>query len=154
MSVSSVRSAASPCAFTVDRRGERWRVLIALFAVIACNASSVSAFGVFLPVLAETFGWSRGAVAVALSINMMLGGFTAFGIAAIADRRGPRGVLVATVLIGASGFALTALVGALWQLYLVYGVMVGIGTSSIYVLSTATVSRWFTERRGLALAIV
>jgi MFS family permease len=154
VSVWSVRSAASPRARAADWPGERWRVLIALFAVIACIASSVSAFGVFLPVLADAFGWSRGAVSVALSINLMLGGFTAFGVASIADRHGPRGVLLATVLIGALGFALTALIGALWQLYLVYGVMVGIGTSSIYVLSTATVSRWFTKRRGLALAIV
>jgi len=126
----------------------------ALFVVTACTASSVSAFGVFLPVLAEAFGWSRGAVSVALSINMVTGGVAAFGVATIADRHGPRGVLLATVLIGAAGFALNSRIDALWQLYLVYGVLVGVGTSSIYVLSTATVSRWFTERRGLALAIV
>jgi MFS family permease len=138
----------------VSRSAARWRVLAALFVVIACVASSVSAFGVFLPVLADAFGWSRGAVSVAFSINMVVGGITAFGVASIADRHGPRGVLVVTVLIGGAGFALTSQIGALWHLYLVYGVLVGIGTSSIYVLSTATVSKWFTERRGLALAVV
>ena len=132
----------------------RWRVVIALFAVTACIATSVSAFGVFLPVLSEAFGWSRGAVSVALSINLVLGGMAAFGVASFADRHGPRGVLLLTVLIGATGFALTSTISALWQLYLVYGVMVGIGMSSIYVLSTATVSRWFADRRGMALAIV
>ena len=132
----------------------RWRVVIALFVVTACISTSISAFGVFLPVLSETFGWSRGAVSVALSINLFLGGVFAFGVASIADRRGPQGVLLATVLIGGAGFALTATIGALWQFYLVYGVLVGIGMSSIYVLSTATVSRWFTDRRGMALAIV
>src|SRR5205085_7254053 len=39
-------------------------------------------------------------------------------------------------------------------LYLSYGVLVGIGMSSIYVLTAATVARWFETRRGLALAIV
>lgn len=132
----------------------RWRVVIALFAVTGCISTSVSAFGVFLPILAETFGWSRGAVSVALSINLILGGVAAFGVASFADHHGPRGVLLLTVLIGAAGFVLTATVNALWQFYLVYGVMVGTGMSSIYVLSSATVSRWFAERRGMALAVV
>jgi MFS family permease len=137
-----------------ERYPQRWRVVTALLAVITCVASSLSAFGVFLPVLTEVFGWSRGAVSAALTVNMVVGGAVSFGLASIADRHGPRGVLAVTVLIGAGGFALMSRVAALWQLYLVYGVVVGAGASSIYVLSTATVSRWFTERRGLALAIV
>jgi MFS family permease len=117
-------------------------------------STPVSAFGVFLPVLASTFGWTRGAISMALSINMVLGGFAAFAIAHVADRRGPRGVLAVTVLIGGIGLALMSRVGALWQVYLCYGVMVGIGFSSVYVLTTATVSRWFEARRGLALGVV
>jgi MFS family permease len=132
----------------------QWRVVAALFTVTACVATSVSAFGVFLPVLSETFGWSRGAISVALSINLVWGGVAAFAVGGIADRHGPRGVLAATVLIGALGFALTSRITALWHLYLSYGLLVGLGMSSIYVLTTATVSRWFQHRRGLALAVV
>src|SRR5881397_3699687 len=98
----------------------RWRVVVALFTVTSCIATAVSTFGVFLPVLSEAFGWSRGAVSVALSI----------------------------------GLVLSARIEALWQLYLSYGVLVGVGMSSIYVLTAATVARWFEARRGLALAIV
>lgn len=129
-------------------------MVIALFGVVAAVATPVSAFGVFLPVLAEAFGWSRGAVSLALSINMILGGLAAFGVASIADRHRPSGVLALTVLIGAAGLMLTSRIEALWHLYLSYGVLVGIGFSSIYVLTTATVSRWFLTRRGLALAVV
>lgn len=132
----------------------RWRVVAALFVVNACVASAVAAFGVFLPVLSEIFGWRRGAISLALSINLLWGGLMAFPIARIADRRGPRAVLAATVAVGALGFALTASVGALWQFYLSYGLLVGTGLSSIYILSSATVARWFERRRGLALAIV
>jgi MFS family permease len=132
----------------------RWRVVVALFIVTSCIATAVSTFAVFLPVLAEGFAWSRGAVSVALSINLLLGGVAAFPVGRIADRRGPRAVLAVTVAIGAVGFALSARIDALWQLYLSYGVLVGIGMSSIYVLSAATVARWFETRRGLALAIV
>jgi MFS family permease len=129
-------------------------LIVALFVVTGCVASAVSAFGVFLPVLSEAFGWSRGAISVALSINMFWGGLAAFAIAGVADRHGPRGVLVLTVLAGGLGFALTGWVSELWHFYLTYGVLVGLGMSSIYVLTSATVSRWFDRGRGLALAIV
>src|SRR3989442_2294851 len=132
----------------------RWRVVVALFTVTSCIATAVSTFGVFLPVLSEAFGWSRGAVSVVLSISLVVGGVAAFPVGRIADRRGPRAVLATTVAIGAVGFVLSARIDALWQLYLSYGVLVGVGMSSIYVLTAATVARWFEARRGLALAIV
>src|SRR2546421_180342 len=118
------------------------------------TAAAVSTFGVFLPVLSDAFGWSRGAVSVALSISLIVGGVAAFVIGRVADRRGPRGVLAATVALGAVGFALSARIDALWHFYLSYGLLVGVGMSSIYVLSAATVARWFATRRGMALAIV
>src|SRR2546429_2126505 len=132
----------------------RWRVVVALFAVTSCIAAAVSTFGVCLPVLADTFGWGRGAVSVALSTSLVGGGVAAFVIGRVADRRGPRGVLAATVALGAVGFALSARIDALWHFYLSYGLLVGVGMSSIYVLSAATVARWFETRRGMALAIV
>jgi MFS family permease len=129
-------------------------VVLALFTVVSAISMAVSAFGVFLPVLNAAFGWTRGAISVALSINLALGGAAAFAVASVADRRGPRGVLALTVVIGAAGLLLTSRIEALWHFYLTYGVMVGIGFSSVYVLTTATVARWFVQRRGLAFAVV
>src|SRR5262245_12068030 len=63
-------------------------------------------------------------------------------------------MLVATVILAGCAFALVSTVHALWQLYLLVGVLGGIGMSSFYLLSTATVTRWFDEHRGLALALV
>ena len=132
----------------------RWLIVLALFVVTYGISTPLAAYGVFLPVLAETFGWSRGALATALSINLMVGGLAGFGVGALADRHGPRLLLVITVALAAAGFALVATVGALWQLYLFVGVLGGLGMSSFYVLAAATVTHWFEERRGLALALV
>lgn len=132
----------------------RWVVVAALFAVTASVSTSLTAFGVFLPELSQAFGWSRGGISVALTINLIVGGLAAFPVGWRADRHGPRGVLALTVLTGAVGFALSSGISRLWHFYLSYGLLVGLGVSSIYVLAAATVSRWFEERRGLALAIV
>ncbi len=135
---------------TVRRR----LTVAALFVMTFGIATPLAAFGVFLPVLAEAFGWSRGAISTALSINLVLGGLAGFGVGALSDRFGPRVLLVPTVALAGTGFALVSTVGALWQLYLFVGVLSGLGMSSFYLLSATTVTHWFDERRGLALALV
>jgi MFS family permease len=132
----------------------RWLIVAALFVVTYGIATPLAAYGVFLPVLAEHFGWSRGAISAALSVNLLVGGLAGFGVGALADRHGPRILLVVTVTLAGAAFALVSVVGALWQLYLLIGLLGGIGMSSFYLLSTATVTHWFDARRGLALALV
>jgi MFS family permease len=126
----------------------------ALFAVTYGISTPLAAYGVFLPVLAETFGWSRGAISAALSLNLLVGGVAGFAIGALADRHGPRVMLVLTVVLAGAAFALVGAVSALWQLYLFVGVLGGIGMSSFYLLGAATVTHWFATERGLALALV
>ncbi len=132
----------------------RWLIVLALFLVTYGISTPLAAYGVFLPVLAEAFGWSRGAIATALSINLLLGGVAGFVIGAMADRHGPRVMLVITVALAGTAFALVSTVGALWQLYLFVGVLGGVGMSSFYLLAATTVSHWFDAGRGLALALV
>ncbi len=117
-------------------------------------ATPLASYGVFLPILAERFGWSRGAISAALSINLLVGGVAGFAAGALADRYGPRLILVVTVTLAGTAFALVSVVDALWQLYLLVGLLGGVGMSSFYLLSATTIARWFDARRGLALALV
>jgi MFS transporter, OFA family, oxalate/formate antiporter len=126
----------------------------ALFVVTFGISMPLAAFGVFLPVLAETFGWSRGAIASALSLNLVVGGLAGYVVGALADRHGPRVMMLLTVGLAGGAFALVSLLEALWHLYLLVGVVGGVGMSSFYLLSTSTVAHWFHERRGLAIALV
>jgi MFS family permease len=132
----------------------RWLIVAALFVVTYGISTPLAAYGVFLPVLAEHFGWSRGAISAALSVNLLVGGLAGFGVGALADRHGPRALLAVTVALAGAAFALVSAVGALWQLYLLVGLLGGLGMSSFYLLCSATVIHWFDERRGLALALV
>ena len=111
-------------------------------------------FGVFLPVLSGEFGWSRGAISVAASLNLIIGGAIAFGVGAATDRYGPRRVLALSGLLVGAGYLLASAISALWQLYLSLGLLLGVGMSGMYLVPTATVSRWFVKQRGLALGIV
>ena len=129
-------------------------MVAALFAVTYGISTPLAAYGVFLPVLAETFGWSRGAISAALSLNLILGGVAGFVVGALADRHGPRLLLVVTVILATAGFMLVATVHSLWQLYLFVGVLAGVGMSGFYLLGASTVAHWLVAHRGLAHAVV
>lgn len=131
-----------------------WLVVAASFAVMFAVWNPFAGFGVFLPVLSREFGWSRGAISVAVSLNLLIGGAIAFGVGAASDRYGPRRVLALSGLLVGAGYLFASIIDALWQLYLLQGVLLGVGMSGMYLVPTATVSRWFSEQRGLALGIV
>ena len=126
----------------------------ALFVITYGMATLLASYGVFLPILAETFGWSRGAISAALSVNLLVGGVAGLAIGWLADRYGPRLILALTTVLAGTSFALVSSVDALWQLHLLVGLLGGIGMSSFYILSAATIARWFDARRGIALALV
>lgn len=129
-------------------------VVAAAFAVLFGVWTPHAGFGVFLPVLSQEFGWGRGAISFAASLNLIIGGAIAFGVGAASDRYGPRGVLALSGLLAGAGYLLASAIHALWHFYLLLGVVLGVGMSGMYIVPTATVSRWFVDRRGLALGIV
>ncbi len=90
-----------------------------------------------------------------MSVNMTLFGLTAPFAAALMDRFGVRPVLSAALLLIATGSALSVTMTASWQLVLLWGVLVGVGTGSISMGFVATVAtRWFEARRGLVTGVL
>jgi MFS family permease len=75
-------------------------------------------------------------------------------IGALSDRYGPKPILALSALLVGTLYLSASAVNALWQFYLLLGVLMGMGMSSIYLVPIATVSRWFPKRRGLALGIL
>ncbi|MBI2916931.1 MAG: MFS transporter [Chloroflexi bacterium] len=131
-----------------------WVVVTTLFLLVFLFWGGYSSFGVFLGPLSHEFGWSRGLVSLALTINLMVGGVLGFGIGSLTDRYGPRALMTGAALALAAGFMLVSWTSHLWQLYLSIGVLSGLGISCAYIVPTATIARWFHKRRGLALGIV
>ncbi len=80
----------------------------------------------------------------------------AFAIAGgrLADRFGPRGVLVVAGVCTGAGYGLMYFMSAPWQLFLLYGLLVGIGLSAHDVVTLSTIARWFKHRRGMMTGVV
>jgi MFS family permease len=121
---------------------------------MSMQAGLMYSYGVFFKYLVADFGWTRAATSGVHSLFMVVHGGLAVGSGWLVDRIGPAKVMAGCAFIAGVGLALTSQVGALWQLYVTYGIIFGIGQSAGYITTTATTARWFIKRRGLALGIV
>jgi len=111
-------------------------------------------FGVFFqPVLTE-FGWTRAATSGAYSLAFLVIGPLGIGVGRLIDRFGPRLVMTGCGFFVGLGFLLMSQISAIWQFYLVYGVIIGIGMSATFVPANSIIPRWFVKRRGLMTGIV
>jgi MFS family permease len=124
------------------------------FSIQALGVGTYIAFGVFFNPLMETFGWSRAVIAGASSLAFLMMGV--FGVLAgrLNDRFGPRPIMIVTALLMGLGCILMARLSAPWELYLFYGIIFGMGGSSIDVIALTTIARWFTHRRGFMTGVV
>jgi MFS family permease len=110
--------------------------------------------GLFFEPLMTQFQWSRVEVSLAFTIYMATYTTAALPMGWLYDRYGPRPpLMIASILVG-GGIALCSQVTALWQLYLLFGVVAGVGFGAIYPVPVATVVKWFLKRRGMAVGIV
>ncbi|GIG18234.1 MFS transporter [Catellatospora methionotrophica] len=111
--------------------------------------------GVLIEPLEQAFGWSRGTISAAVSINLVLYGLTSPFAAALMERFGMRRVVAGALLLVATGSGLTVFMTASWQLMLLWGVLVGLGTGSMALAFVATfTSRWFVKHRGLVTGVL
>jgi len=132
-----------------------WIVLAVTFATLLVAGATRATPGVLIVPLEQHFGWSRATISLAVSLNLVLFGLMGPFSAALVEYLGARRTMMGALLLVATGVALTALMQHVWQLVLLWGVVVGAGTGMMALALGATVvNRWFTERRGLAMGIL
>lgn len=132
-----------------------WIVAGVAFVAILGAAGFRATPGVLITPLQEEFGWSRGTISLAVSVNLMLYGLTAPFAAALMNRFGMRRVVSGALLLVAAGSGFTILMNAPWQLILCWGVLVGLGTGSMALVFAATLTeRWFVRHRGLVTGVL
>ncbi len=129
-------------------------IAAASFLLIAVSSGAIFSFSVFFAPLQAEFGWTRAVTSSAFSLNMLVQGMLGIVVGRLNDRFGPRVILTLCGVFLGVGFILVSRIDSLWQLYLLYGVVIGIGVSGGPVPLMSTVARWFRARRGLMTGIV
>jgi len=128
--------------------------VVASFFIVLLMHGLHSSYGVFFKPLQAEFGWDRATISGANSLGMFIMGLFAIVSGRLTDRFGPKITVMACGLILGLGYYLTSRVSAVWQLYLFYGFITGMGNSSGDVSLLSTTARWFVRRRGMMGGIV
>src|ERR1700722_20303958 len=132
-----------------------WVMVGVTFLTALITAGTVGAPGVFIVPLQQEFGWTTGEISSALTSRCILFGLIAPFAAAILNRSGSRDVTLSALLIVASALVVSLGMTKVWQLMLLWGVVIGIGTGMTALVLGATIAaRWFAARRGLVVGIL
>jgi MFS family permease len=113
-----------------------------------------NSFGVFFNPLLTEFGWLRATISGAVSMNFLVHGIVSIFVGGLNDRFGPRLIMTGCGFFLGLGYLLMGSVHAVWQLYLFYGLIAGVGLSGMDVVMLSTVARWFAKKRGTMSGLI
>ncbi|KWV44606.1 MULTISPECIES: MFS transporter [Rhizobium] len=132
-----------------------WVVVAATFLTMLVTAGAMGAPGVLIKPLQDEFGWETSQISSALAVRLILFGLMGPFSAAFMNYFGIRKVIVFAMILIGGGFVGSLFMSELWQLLLLWGIVVGFGTGLTAMVLAATVSaRWFTKHRGLVVGML
>lgn len=138
------------------RRGRHpaWAVATVTAGALLAASAFRSTTGVLMEPIEMTTGWSRDVTSGAASLNLILYGAAAPFTAALMQAWGVRRTVTWSLAIVGVASAAVALVSQPWQLWLLWGVFVGLGTGSMALtFGTIVANRWFVTHRGLVTGV-
>ncbi|MDD2869302.1 MFS transporter [Neomegalonema sp.] len=153
----SMSPPSSALAEALSRKGIHygWVVVAATFLTMMVAASAVGAPGVLIGPLQKEFGWDLADISAAFALRLLLFGAVGPFAAALLNRFGVRKVSTLALIVIAAGVLGSFAMTELWQLFLFWGLVVGLGTGlTAMVLGATVATRWFVARRGLVLGLL
>ncbi len=132
-----------------------WVVAGVTFLTMLVTAGAVGAPGVLILPLQQEFGWQTAEISSALGIRFLLFGLMAPFAAALINRFGMRRIALSALLLITAGLLLSLAMTRVWQLVLLWGVVIGLGTGlTALVLGVTVATRWFSTQRGLVTGLL
>ena len=111
-------------------------------------------YGLFFKYFEVEFGWSRTLLSSGMSFAFIVMGVLAFFCGRLSDRYGPRLVLAVSGTLCGIGYALLSQVTQPWQLFVIFGLFIGVGMATHDVVTLSTIAREFRRRRGIMTGVV
>jgi MFS family permease len=132
-----------------------WIVLGVMFFGMLAGVGVRAAPGVLIVPLQKAFGWDVATISGAVSLNIILMGATGPFMTGLMQAIGLKRTILICLAILATGTGLSTFMTSPWQLFLTWGLMVGIGSGAGAVgMAGAISNRWFAERTGFAMGLL
>jgi len=132
-----------------------WIVLALVFAATLAGVGVRAAPGVMIVPLERAFGWDVATISAAVSLNIILLGATGPFLTGMIEVIGLKRTMLACMVMLAVGPGLSNFMTTPWQLFLTWGLLVGIGSGAGAIgMAAAVANRWFVRRNGLAMGLL
>ena len=132
-----------------------WVVLAVMFTATLAGVGVRAAPGVMIVPLQRAFGWDVSTISGAISLNIILLGATGPFLTGLMQVIGLKRTVMLLLAVLMAGTGLSTFMTAPWQLFLTWGLMVGIGTGAGAVgMAAAIANRWFARRTGFAMGLL
>ena len=141
----------------LQRRGIHygWIVAAITFLTMLTMSAALGLPGAMLQPLGKEFGWSTGQISSALALRFALFGLMGPFAAVLMERYGLRAVICTGLALVGLGMSLVTVASQLWQLFVLWSLMLGLGTGmTALVLGAVVANRWFVQRRGLVIGML
>ena len=136
-----------------DATPARWQPLLG-GVLMNLALGVIYAWSVFVAPFGEDFGWNRTQVSVVFTIAILSVGSWFVVAGFLQDRYGPQRVAAFGGILYALGFYLASQTESLIWLYVTFGAIAGAGNGFGYAIPIPVCSKWFPDRRGLAVGLV
>ncbi len=135
--------------------GYGWAVAAVTFVVMLSTAAAMGMAGVLIRPLEAEFGWTASDISGPMALRLALFGALGPFAAALLQRYGMRNVVAVAMLLIVAGILFATRMTALWQLWLYWGLLLGVGTGlTAMVLGATVANRWFVVRRGVVMGVL
>ena len=132
-----------------------WVVAATTFLTMLATAGAMGSAGVMIQPLHEEFGWDIADISSAMAVRLVLFGLLGPFAAAFMNHFGIRQVVATALALIMGGIVASFFMTEVWQLLVLWGLVIGVGTGMTALVLGATVAaRWFSRRRGLVVGLM
>jgi MFS family permease len=147
--------AATLARLSAGRLHYAWIALGISFVVMMGTVGVRSAPGVIIVPLRDAFGWDVATISGAISLNLLLLGLVGPFVTGLMAVIGLKNTMLACLAVLLLGTGLSCFIATPWQLFMTWGVLIGVGVSGGAMgMAAAVANRWFTAHRSLAMGML
>ncbi len=137
----------------VDGR-QAWVRLAVTMVLATIGSIGLWSYVIVLPAVQSEFGVDRATAAIPYTASMIAFALGNIVVGHLIDRIGMMLPALAAAVLLAVGFIGSSMAEAMWQLTVVHGLLIGLGTGAMFGPLMANISHWFVRHRGIAVAAV
>ena len=128
-----------------------WRVVGGVSMNLALG--SLYAWSVFVAPLEKEFKWKRAETSMVFTIAVVVFALTFIVAGRLQDKLGPFKISLVGAVLVSLGFFFCSYADSLTKFFIFFGVLGGLGNGFGYATPIPVMSKWFPDKRGLAVGL-